>query len=352
MFCDKITGCILGVAVGDALGLPYEGISKRRAAKLLGKPDRFRFFFRRGMVSDDTEHTCMVAQALITSGGDATLFQKDLAKRLKWWLLGLPAGIGRATLRSLLKLWFGVSPDKSGVFSAGNGPAMRSAIIGVCFSDRETVRRLVTASSRITHTDPKADLGAFAIAWAAQLASRGETVMSQAFLAEMESAFAKESEGEELLELLRRMVVSVSNGQSTIDYAESEGWGRGVTGYVYQSVPVALHAWLSHQDDLTLALEQVILCGGDTDTTGAMVGGIVGSCVGEGGISADLLDNIREWPQSISWMRRLGKQLSESIEMNERQKPLKTWFPAILLRNCFFLIVVLFHGFRRLFPPY
>lgn len=67
---DRIVGCILGTAVGDALGLPYEGVSPKRAAKLLGSPDRYRFFFRWGMISDDTEHTCMVAQSLIDARGD------------------------------------------------------------------------------------------------------------------------------------------------------------------------------------------------------------------------------------------------------------------------------------------
>ena len=52
-----IIGCILGTAVGDALGLPYEGLSPTRARKLLGPPDRHRFILRRGMISDDTEHT-------------------------------------------------------------------------------------------------------------------------------------------------------------------------------------------------------------------------------------------------------------------------------------------------------
>lgn len=64
-----ILGCLIGTAVGDALGLPYEGISPRRAVKLLGPPTRFRFLFGRGMVSDDTEHTVLVAEALIESGG-------------------------------------------------------------------------------------------------------------------------------------------------------------------------------------------------------------------------------------------------------------------------------------------
>jgi len=79
-----ITGCILGTAVGDAIGLPYEGLSPRRSVKLLGPPDRHRFLFRRGMVSDDTEHTCMVAQSLIESGGDIDLFRRSLARRFRF----------------------------------------------------------------------------------------------------------------------------------------------------------------------------------------------------------------------------------------------------------------------------
>lgn len=47
-----IIGCVLGTAVGDALGLPYEGMSPSRAHKLLGPPDRYRFVLGRGMISD------------------------------------------------------------------------------------------------------------------------------------------------------------------------------------------------------------------------------------------------------------------------------------------------------------
>jgi len=46
-----IVGSLLGTAVGDALGLPYEGLSPRRAERMLGTPDRYRFVPGRGMVS-------------------------------------------------------------------------------------------------------------------------------------------------------------------------------------------------------------------------------------------------------------------------------------------------------------
>jgi ADP-ribosyl-[dinitrogen reductase] hydrolase len=82
------------------------------------------------MMSDDTEHSCMVAESLIESGFDPERFEALFAKRLRWWLLGVPAGTGFATLRACLRLLCGIPSYRSGVFSAGNGPAMRAAILG------------------------------------------------------------------------------------------------------------------------------------------------------------------------------------------------------------------------------
>src|SRR5262245_9506040 len=99
---DRIAGVILGTAVGDALGLPHEGLSAARSAKLFPGPLRHRFVLGRGMVSDDTEHTCMTAQAILHSGGDVEKFRRSLAWRLRGWLLGIQAGVGFATLRAIL----------------------------------------------------------------------------------------------------------------------------------------------------------------------------------------------------------------------------------------------------------
>ena len=77
-------GSLLGTAVGDALGLPYENLSPRRARKLFGEPTRYRLLFGRGMVSDDTEHACLAAQALVRSGLDPERFGRELASSLRW----------------------------------------------------------------------------------------------------------------------------------------------------------------------------------------------------------------------------------------------------------------------------
>ena len=67
---DRITGLLIGTAVGDSLGLPREGLSARRAARLYDGPLRQRFVFGRGMVSDDTDHTFLTAQALLATTRD------------------------------------------------------------------------------------------------------------------------------------------------------------------------------------------------------------------------------------------------------------------------------------------
>lgn len=344
---DRIVGCILGTAVGDALGLPYEGLSRRRAARLFGAPDRHRFFFGRGMVSDDTEHTCLVAQSLIVADGDVDKFQQALAGGLRLWLLGLPAGIGLATLRSILRLWVGISPDRSGVFSAGNGPAMRAAILGAAMDDPLSLRTFVRASSRVTHTDPKAEVGAFAVALAAQMAARDIAVLPEDYLHRLKSLL--EGETSEFTTLMSGVAASVNAGQSTEAYADSLGLTKGVSGYVYHSVPVAIHAWLSHPRDYRSAITSVIACGGDTDSTAAIVGGIVGTSVGRSGIPQEWLSTLIEWPRTVPWMERLGQRIASPKEPNT---PPRLPVLGVLSRNLFFLIIVLYHGFRRLAPPY
>jgi ADP-ribosyl-[dinitrogen reductase] hydrolase len=347
---NAIIGCILGTAVGDALGLPYEGVSPQRAERLLGPPDRYRFFLGRGMISDDTEHTCMVAQSLIEARGDVDVFIKRFASRLRWWILALPAGVGKATARSGIKLWLGAKPPNAGVFSAGNGPAMRAAIFGAAFDDVSLMLKIARASSRLTHSDPKAEYGAIAVALAAKHSREHEAIDANVWLDQVVDWIG--NDGAELFDLLRRVVKSVNDGERTTAFAESLGLAKGVTGYTYHTVPVAIHAWLSHPKDFREAVTAMIRCGGDADTTAAIVGGIVGAGVGREGIPDEWIAGIWEWPRSTAWMQKLSESLADSIEGRQISK-VPTINPlVVLLRNLLFLLIVLFHGFRRIAPPY
>ena len=339
-----------GPRSGMRWGCRTKAFRAKRAARLLGPPDRYRFFLRHGMVSDDTEHTCMVAQSMIDAGGDVPKFTRTFARRLRWWILGLPAGVGKATARSGIKLWLGASPEKAGVFSAGNGPAMRAAIFGAALNDVPSISNFVRASSRLTHSDPKAEYGAIAVALAAKHSRDNATVEANLWLDEVVDAVGEG--GAELIDLLRQAIRSVEAGETTQIFANSLGLDQGVTGYTYHTVPMAIHAWLSNPKDFRKAVTSIIECGGDADTTAAIVGGIVGAGVGRDGIPNEWLDGIWEWPRSVAWMQRLGETLADSLEGDRSVKSPTVNPIAVLLRNLLFLFIVLFHGFRRLAPPY
>jgi ADP-ribosyl-[dinitrogen reductase] hydrolase len=350
---DAFVGCLLGTAVGDALGLPYEGLSPRRAKKLFPDTTKHHFFFGKGMVSDDTEHACFAAQAIIRSKGSVDEFQRQLARSLRRWFIGLPAGIGFATLRSIIKLWLGISPEKSGVFSAGNGPSMRSPILGVAFRhDPEKLKSFVKASTEITHSDPKACYAALAVAQA----SINVTCADDDWQEDLQNTLRKlmpEPDAEELHDLFEKARVSARNNEPVNQFAESIGSKNGISGYSYHTVPCVFQVWFKHENNFENGLQEIIKAGGDTDTAGAIYGGIVGGRSGKQCIPEDWLKDIIEWPRTIDWIQRLGIAVSDTVEEQVLTRKSPRYFkPGILVRNLFFLLVVLAHGFRRLAPPY
>ena len=351
MKTDAYIGCLLGTAVGDALGLPYEGLSARRAANLFPDTSRHHLLLSKGMVSDDTEHACFVAQAIIRADGDVGVFRKQLARSMRWWLLGLPAGIGYATLRAIVRLWFGVSPQKSGVFSAGNGPAMRSPILGVAYGhDPEKLKQFVKASTEITHSDPKAYYAALAVALAAYQSATHGAASADRFLPAL-SDLLTEDDAEELHDLLQHAARAAANNESVADFATDIGSKNGISGYSYETVPCVLQVWFGNSQDFATGLQHIVKAGGDTDTAGAIFGGIVGAGAGKSGIPVSWLSNIIEWPRSIGWIERLGGAVAGSAE-SPRTKCPRYFVPGILLRNLVFLLIVLAHGIRRLAPPW
>jgi len=333
----RFAGLLLGTAVGDSLGLPREGLSRRRAARLYPGALRQRF----GMLSDDTEHACMTAQALLASDRDPAAFARVLAWKLRWWLLALPPAIGFGTLRALVRSWLGFSPARSGVRSAGNGAVMRAPVIGAWFDDPDRIAPFVAASTAITHRDPRACAGALAVAIAAHHAARADAISPAVVLADIRRRIADR----ELLGALDRVERALTVQCEPVELARELGLERGVTGYVHHTVPVCLHAWLRSPRDFRRAVGDCVLLGGDSDTTGAIVGALAGASAGIAGIPSEWLA-IADFPRSLGWLRRLGARLEE------RSGPLPLWWPAVPVRNAVFAALALVIGLRRLLPPY
>ena len=334
---------MLGTAVGDSIGLPREGLSRERAQRLFGAL-RHQLVFGRGMLSDDTEHTCMLIQALLASGGDLDRFARSFSWRLRLWLLGLPAGVGLATVRATLRLWLGWPAHKSGVRSAGNGAAMRAAPLGLV-AEESQLRQLVELSSRVTHTDHRAIDGAYCVALATRYAVDGSD--TDRFV----TAACEAVRDDDLRSSLHAMSIALEQGRTVEEFADARGWTRGVSGYVNHTVPASLYAWLRHRGDFARAIESIILLGGDTDTTGAITGAIAGAECGADAIPRAWLDGLADWPRSVAWLTVLGGRLG-ALATGEAARPLPLAWPAIPLRNAMFLAIVLGHGLRRALPPY
>lgn len=345
-------GSILGTAVGDSVGLPYEGMSAKRVAKYLSTPAKHRFIFGRGMLSDDTEHTCFVAKALASSGDNPDLFEKKLAWSLRWWFIGLPAGIGMATARSIIKLWLGFPVKYSAVFSAGNGPAMRSALIGLYYADDiEQLKTFVQRSTYITHSDPKAYFGALTVALAARYSALTAEINADEFIQQLFVVLGDEISSE-YQQLMLLTLNSVKAGDNLKEFASTIACKKGVSGYMYHTIPCVIHTWLRHPQNFKPGLQEIIAAGGDTDTTGAIYGAIAGAQSGEEGIPEQWINGIIEYPRSVSYLRKLGSHLAASLAGDLNLKTPMIFPPLIILRNLVFLVIVLLHGFRRLLPPY
>ncbi|MEO5334248.1 MAG: ADP-ribosylglycohydrolase family protein [Magnetococcus sp. YQC-5] len=348
---QHIRGALLGTALGDATGLVTEGLSRRRLERLdfdLAGPALLGAW---GMMSDDGDHACMTAQALILSGGDPERFSRALAWRLRFWLLGLPAGMGLATGRAILKLWMGFPPHRSGVFSAGTGPAMRAPIIGAAWCDHFAImRKLVSISTRMTHTDPKAEWGALAVAMAAAFSAQNVVMAPESFVEALSCQL--DPSADEFLHLVQQAAASAKQKETASRFAERLGLTEGVGGYVFHTVPIVLQIWMRAPTSYEEAIQEIIRLGGDTDTTAAILGGILGAGMGMEGLPTHWLARLQEWPRSQSWMIALADRLLLACQTATPMQPPPMFWPGLLLRNLIFLIIVLFHGFRRLLPPW
>jgi ADP-ribosyl-[dinitrogen reductase] hydrolase len=205
--------------------------------------------------------------------------------------------------------------------------------------DPEKRRAFTLAACRLTHTDPRAEESAVLVAEATVLAG------AKAELSVILDALRPLVTSEEMKSRWEQLERALVNQLSVLDYATQIGCERGVSGFAPNTVAVALFAWLRHRGNFADTLSAVISCGGDTDTVAAIAGGICGAEVGLAGIPQPWIDGICDWPRSTKYIQKLATAFAS----NAGSPPPFLWFMAPL-RNLVFLVIVLAHGVRRLFP--
>jgi ADP-ribosyl-[dinitrogen reductase] hydrolase len=328
----RLEGCLLGTAVGDALGLPCEGLRGATVRRRFLPLNRYRLVGRTGYVSDDTEQSALVAQALCATLRESEPANDDVVveravkrfrRSLLGWFLRLPFGVGFATVRACLKLLLGVR--RSGVNSAGNGAAMRSMIVGAWLNDandRPLRVRVARALAEVTHTDPRA-------------------VAAAVFVADVAAHDARALSFVEEPELQASITRAVDLAERGVDVDEA-AQVLGTSGFVLHSVPFSFFC-LKRFGPHFSAVQKAIEAGGDADTHAAIVGGWVGALQPDE-IPRDLVAALAGGPFGATHLRALAAALDEG-----RQAPSYLW-PLALLRNLALYPVVVAHGLRRLLP--
>jgi ADP-ribosyl-[dinitrogen reductase] hydrolase len=273
---NKILGCILGGAIGDCLGLPYEGSTSSVEID----------YQRHWNISDDTQLTLATCEAIITRGKvDAATIAETFTL---WFKQKRLTGLGASTYKALLELSLGghwALVGRKGDMAAGNGAAMRIAPLAFCLNLTDNKDRVLFRDvCRITHHSEEAYVGALAIAFAIQAAWR-ETWNGENNLLEQVLPNLPDS-------VTRDRLVEISELEKDMKILEISKL-YGCSGYVAETVPLAL---FGTQQVNTLGfqsvLESLIACGGDTDTIASIAGQIMGTFLGKDSLLPEFIGRL------------------------------------------------------------
>lgn len=288
---EQTQGCLLGLALGDALGAPYEGgLLERMLWRLMGST-------RRGEMrwTDDTQMSVDLVAAYLAEGA---INPDDLAQRFARsyrWSRGY--GPGAAKVLKRIAAGHDWRQANRSVFpqgSLGNGGAMRAALIGLIYASRPgELSDAVRKATVVTHAHPLGIDGAALIARAAASLVQGDascTVIDAVTGALSQSAFvARLSRARNWLE-------------SAKDVSRSEvvaRLGNGVAAH--ESCVTALYLALRFRSQPFLELQRFIAsCGGDVDTIGAMAGALWGTANGGSSLPVDQLAKLEQRERLVS----------------------------------------------------
>ncbi|MBS1953575.1 MAG: ADP-ribosylglycohydrolase family protein [Cyanobacteria bacterium SZAS-4] len=341
---DRLAGTLLGTAVGDALGLYMEGLSAESIrAQFPSQADIARYYLvgNIGFVSDDTEQSALLGQALISSSPNLSRSVKSFRSSMLGWFCRMPFGVGRATSSSCMKILMGAKA--TGIRSAGNGAAMRAAILGVFFYDDQHLRQQFgTALAEVTHTDARAVEGALFVADLAAACANSDSADEATRLKCFDQSIAvvQEASLKEVLKKARELAVR----GASIDDA---GTQLGCSGFVNHSVPLATFAFLRFGDNCLSAIQATVTAGGDTDSNAAIVGALCGALLGERGLPAKQIQPINDGPFGPTHLRKLAKALADSKEGIDVAVPGYLW-PVAFARNVAVIPILLSHTCLRL----
>lgn len=325
---DRITGSFLGLAVGDALGAPVEGLKPGAIKNTYGTlrdfadpeahlPREKIYKWRKpGAYTDDTQQALALLDSLLQDRG---LQPERAAERLAAlakgaeFRFGVYRGTGKNFRLSITDLRQGVAWTESGRDTAGNGAAMRVAPVALYYYENpEIMADAVARASLLTHRNP---LGVSAAAGVARVISKslfleeippGERAGLVADAAEFcrgtEKMLAQRyslhffDNYKQYLHLFSDALSLVADNfgreQKKVEELISRNANRyagceitrPTLGFALSSVVYAIYLAALHADDFEKAVAAAVNSGGDADTLGAMAGAMSGALHGASAI--------------------------------------------------------------------
>jgi len=293
---------LLGLAVGDALGVPVEFIGReaRRHDPVVAMRGYGTHHQPPGTWSDDSSLTFCLAETLaLPSGRTGQPDLADFGRRAINWLdnsywtaHGEVFDVGNATRYAIQNLRAGVAPTQAGPRSEldnGNGALMR--ILPLVFHDTWQAKNLdlnaawalTEAVASVTHGHPRSSLGCFLYLLVARgLLSGSAPAAAYGQMQQLANSWLQSGSIPAVVQDKYYKIVLMGN---IADLPEAE---IKSSGYVVHTLEAALWCLLTHDTYAATVLAAVNL-GDDTDTTGAVAGGLAGLAYGEAAIPAEWL---------------------------------------------------------------
>ena len=314
---NKMSGGLLGVAVGDALGLPveFESRARRKADPVTEMTGYGTHGQPKGSWSDDSSLTFCLAESLC-KGFDL----HDMARRFVRWLdegywtpYGEAFDIGGTTLQSVGRLKSGVEPTEAGgrgEYDNGNGSLMRILPVALYFADSsiEDLLRATHQVSSLTHAHPRSQMacGFYNLMVVELLKSSNPLQAYHRAIEQALEAYNSSPFSEELSHFERLLGGRI--------HEEPEEAIRS-SGYVVHTLEASIWAFLRTASFSEAVLAAVNL-GEDTDTTGAVTGGLAGTCYGLEAIPRDWIATLARLPDIMDLAERLYQKITERRSIN------------------------------------